>query len=234
MKQSGIYRIKNLINNRFYIGSSINIRKRLNRHQWELNKNIHYNKYLQNDWNKFGKENFILEQIEICDKENCFEIEQKYLNLYFDYQKQCYNINLQVDGPKGKVYSKKRHLKHLECQNHRKKKFTVLSPNNEIITFIGIRKFCREQNIKFTTFLNMLHGNTISTCEGWRLPCNKNKQATKSKYQKYDIKLVSPTGEVYNNIFNLEQFCREHDLQSSCIRHLIVGKHKTHKNWKII
>lgn len=234
MQQIGIYCILNKNNNRKYFGSSINIYGRISRHKCDLKKNRHSNNYLQNDWNKCKKENFSFEIIELCTKEKRYEIEQKYLDLNFDNQQQCYNINPEADSCNGRKFTNKQLLKHQSCFEHRKKKFTVLSPNGEIITFIGIRKFCKEQNIKFTTFLNMLHGNVISTGEGWRLPCNKNKQATKSKYQKYDIKLVSPTGEVYNNIFNLEQFCKEHDLQSSCIRHLIAGKHKTHKNWKII
>lgn len=49
---SGIYKITNLVNNKVYIGQSVNIRKRWNQHVLELNKNIHPNIYLQSAWNK--------------------------------------------------------------------------------------------------------------------------------------------------------------------------------------
>ena len=38
----GIYRIKNLVNNKCYYGSSKEIEKRLSRHKRELNNNIQY------------------------------------------------------------------------------------------------------------------------------------------------------------------------------------------------
>ena len=56
-KNIGIYRITNLINSKFYIGSSSNLKKRLYEHQRELNLGIHTNKHLQSAWNKYGEEN---------------------------------------------------------------------------------------------------------------------------------------------------------------------------------
>lgn len=61
---SHIYRITCLKNKKFYIGSSIDINRRLYEHKKELNENKHYNKYLQRCWNKYGKENFKFEIIE--------------------------------------------------------------------------------------------------------------------------------------------------------------------------
>lgn len=49
----GVYCIKNIKNNKLYIGSTtVQFVKRLNLHVWELNSNKHKNKYLQNSWNK--------------------------------------------------------------------------------------------------------------------------------------------------------------------------------------
>jgi group I intron endonuclease len=66
----GIYEIRNLINNKVYIGSSYNIKNRWSQHKQELNKNIHNNYHLQSAWNKYGKNNFsfkIIEEIPIVD-----------------------------------------------------------------------------------------------------------------------------------------------------------------------
>lgn len=81
---SGIYIILNKINNKCYVGSSINIKKRWYEHKLKLNLNEHYNSYLQASWNKYGKENFIFKLIEVC-KTNLAEREQFWMN-----ESKCY------------------------------------------------------------------------------------------------------------------------------------------------
>ena len=61
---TGIYLLQ--INNKRYIGSSVNIKKRLRRHRTLLRNNKHDNKYLQNLYNKYNKCEFKI--LEICDK----------------------------------------------------------------------------------------------------------------------------------------------------------------------
>lgn len=55
---SGIYMILNLINNKYYIGSSHNLYKRWHTHKSTLKHNKHDNSYLQKAWNKYGELNF--------------------------------------------------------------------------------------------------------------------------------------------------------------------------------
>ena len=57
---TGIYMIKNTINNKKYIGSSVNIAHRKCTHFRELCSGIHSNEHLQSAFNKYGKENFKL------------------------------------------------------------------------------------------------------------------------------------------------------------------------------
>ena len=60
-----IYKITNLINNKFYIGSTQgSFTKRRGEHLTELNGNYHKNKHLQASYNKYGKDNFLFEIIE--------------------------------------------------------------------------------------------------------------------------------------------------------------------------
>jgi len=63
-KISCIYKIICKNNNKFYIGSSININIRLNQHIRLLKRNKHKNKYLQKSWNKYGEKNFRFEIME--------------------------------------------------------------------------------------------------------------------------------------------------------------------------
>ena len=81
----GIYTIKNLKNNKLYIGSSVEIEKRIRTHFVNLIKNNHSNLKLQNSYNKYGKENFIFEILETFDeieRDDLFTIEQKYIDSY--------------------------------------------------------------------------------------------------------------------------------------------------------
>lgn len=67
-KKSGIYKILNKINGKYYVGSTKNFNKRWNSHKANLNKHTHPNIHLQNSYNKFGKENFEFHIVEsLCD-----------------------------------------------------------------------------------------------------------------------------------------------------------------------
>lgn len=57
--KSGIYCILNIQNNKKYIGSSINIWQRLQKHFSLLRNNKHENIILQNSFNKNGEDSFI-------------------------------------------------------------------------------------------------------------------------------------------------------------------------------
>ena len=68
--KTGIYNIRNIINNNIYIGSASNLKNRWNVHKHKLSNNKHVNIHLQRAFNKYGSENFIFEVIEYVDKYN--------------------------------------------------------------------------------------------------------------------------------------------------------------------
>ena len=75
----GVYKIVNVVNGKFYIGSLVDIENRWKSHIHELNLNQHNNSHLQNAWNKYGAENFRLEVVEITDINTVRERETFYL-----------------------------------------------------------------------------------------------------------------------------------------------------------
>jgi len=84
--KSGIYCIKNTINNKVYIGSAKNLKHRINKHKYDLKNNKHYNKHLQSSWNKYGEESFSFEIIRyVKNLELLIRFEQVYIN-----RTQCY------------------------------------------------------------------------------------------------------------------------------------------------
>lgn len=58
MKIAGIYTITNLLTDKVYVGSSVNVARRFTQHRHLLKKGEHRNKYLQAAWNKYGEEHF--------------------------------------------------------------------------------------------------------------------------------------------------------------------------------
>ena len=78
----GIYEIVNIINNKKYIGQSVNISARFRHHKNKLRKNEHRNSYLQHAWNKYGEENFIFNVIITCDENKLDELEMFYISTY--------------------------------------------------------------------------------------------------------------------------------------------------------
>ncbi len=78
---SGIYKIENIINNHIYIGSCSSFNVRKGAHICLLKQNKHHSQYLQNAYNKYGKDSFNILMIEsVEDKSLLLEREQYYID----------------------------------------------------------------------------------------------------------------------------------------------------------
>lgn len=64
---SGIYSIRNIENNRIYIGQTISFAQRWASHTRMLKNGSHHNGLLQGDWNTFGSEAFEFSVVEYLD-----------------------------------------------------------------------------------------------------------------------------------------------------------------------
>ncbi len=80
MNNSGIYQIRNIKNNKRYIGSAVDLNMREYHHFYYLNKNTHHNIYLQRAWNKHGKKKFIFESLILCSQKELIYWEQLFLD----------------------------------------------------------------------------------------------------------------------------------------------------------
>lgn len=88
----GIYEIINIKNGKKYIGQSINIEDRWQKHQQTLKTQKHSNDYLQKAWNKYGKDSFIFKIIEKCSREELNEKE-----LFWIKEEDTYNNGYNLD-----------------------------------------------------------------------------------------------------------------------------------------
>lgn len=91
-----IYEIKNIINNKRYIGRTKYPEKRKERHFRELKANKHHSIYLQRAFNKYGEENFVFNILqEVENEEEAIKLEQEYLNTPNDCH---YNVSKLASG----------------------------------------------------------------------------------------------------------------------------------------
>jgi group I intron endonuclease len=90
---SGIYKIINKTDGKYYVGSSHDIYKRWRYHREDLTKGNHHSPYLQRAWNKYGSDNFDFVIIELnIIEENLLKEEQKYLDN--SNKNICYNTSM--------------------------------------------------------------------------------------------------------------------------------------------
>jgi len=101
-ENSGIYKITNIVNNKVYIGSSSRLHQRFIKHKNDLDGGRHTNKHLQSSYDKYGRDSFVFEIIEICNKDIFLEREQFYCDLYKSNCKaKGYNKRLIVESNRG-------------------------------------------------------------------------------------------------------------------------------------
>lgn len=62
--QAGVYLIKNRVNGKVYVGSSVNLQDRFRCHKRALNGGFHESRHLQSAWNKYGESAFSFEIVE--------------------------------------------------------------------------------------------------------------------------------------------------------------------------
>lgn len=95
----GIYKIINVVNNKFYVGSAVDLKRRKTRHFSELRTGKHNNRHLQAAWVKYGEAAFVFVVVEeLADDADLLAAENVWLKEHVgkDY---CYNIGVDATAP---------------------------------------------------------------------------------------------------------------------------------------
>lgn len=94
----GVFQIRNLTNEKVFVGSSVNLDGIFNRYRFQLIAGNHPNKSLQADWNEAGAESFafeVLEELEprenLDNKKELEFLEDLWLENLEPYGKKGYN-----------------------------------------------------------------------------------------------------------------------------------------------
>ena len=235
-KISGIYKIVNRIDGKYYVGSSQDIGKRWKSHVNELKRNRHWNIHLQRSWNKYGNENFKFVICKECPVYRLFECEQEELNRIT--VETSYNINLSSFSPmRGKHHSKDSKLKlsishkgKLRSEEHRLNLSKSLKG-----------KYVGKLHPQFGKQLSLQHKLKISKSNSGKIrnPQSKilmSKAKSGSKHPNYN----HTTYKFFNKTTNIIEKCTKHELekkynlvQSNVVR-IITKERKSHRGWTVV
>lgn len=93
----GIYGIQNTITGKWYVGSSIELTKRMGRHLWELRTGRHHSQKLQRSFDKHGEAAFRFQILVVCAREHLDLFEERAIRVLRSAT-EGYNV---ADQPKG-------------------------------------------------------------------------------------------------------------------------------------
>jgi len=152
---SGVYKILNKRNNKIYIGSTKNFKRREIEHFRNLKNNKHENNFLQNAFNKYGEENFSFEVLE--ETNDLFNREQYWIDTLNPCNHNIgYNINKKADRPpswQGKKHSDKTRAKfrkyHTGLRLTQETKNKIGKANKKYKSFLG-KHHSEESKIKMS------------------------------------------------------------------------------------
>ena len=182
---AGIYKIQ--FNDKIYIGSAINFRKRKNVHIHRLRKNNHDNAHLQSAYNKYGEEEFIFTPILICESFELIRYEQSFIDILCPE----YNICKVANSMLGYRHTKKTRKKLS------KSKMGLL---------VGY-KHTKEAK-KNMSEAQSLRGRTVKVSD-------ETIERLKKSHSKINWgSFISPEGIIYRDVFNLSEFSRVHSITS--------------------
>lgn len=224
-RRSGIYQLLNAANGKVYIGSAVDLMKRVLHHRQELRDNEHRNPKLQRAWRKYSEAAFEARVIEfVPNKADLIEREQYWIDLA-QSAKNGYNCAPQAGSQLGYRYTPEQ----LVYMRERRKKAAhgFLTPQGAEVTVIDPRGFRDSLGMAYSHFSGLQRGVLVSY-KGWSHVNAKPKQ--KEKIKKWEG-FIAPDGKQLPPITNLRAFCREHGLDSSRMTKVHNGKNRSHKGY---
>lgn len=169
--KSGIYRWKNLVNGKSYIGSAVNISLRLkNYYQISYLKSTKGKSIIYDALLKYGYSKFSLEILEYCEPDLIIEREQYYINLF----KPEYNI-LKIAGSRlGSKHTEAakalmslykpsilRKTNHLLAISQGYTTTIINNQNNTKKVYISMRAAAKDIGVSAVTLSNYIHKNKL-------------------------------------------------------------------------
>ncbi len=260
---SGIYKIINKIDGKYYVGSSKNINVgsdcRFKSHLRYLKSNNHSNDYLQYAWNKHKKDSFEFKIVEVVDINNqiLLEIEQKYLDIAKNEKQKTYNLCFTANGGELSEYSRVKKRESLKrsyklnpylSKNHsnRMKKWHDDNKNNlSYITDDWRKNLSSAQKIRHSNpvekqkHLHIMNSTEVTQkiSEGLKKYYIKNPNLSKKLAEiRQDKTIYFFKNESNNQEYSGTQyeFRNKFKFNRSSVSNLIKGRNKSLHGWILI
>jgi hypothetical protein len=226
----GIYRLCFNSTDRCYVGQSVNIEKRYKQHIASLTDGSATQKMLK-AFKDFGLPT--LEVICECTPEELDILEVEAISIFNS-----------VDNGYNLLTSK---TPNLRGENHSRSKYT-----NEKIIEVANLLLNPATTFKEVSIITNVATNTVRdianlVCHGWLeeaipetykalLTIKGTRNGIRKSAKSLGIvypSVISPTGEIYTDIPNIREFCRQHILDQSHFTKLLKGICKQHKGWRL-
>lgn len=158
----GIYLITNLVNNKVYVGSSVDLLKRYKEHEYYLKKNKHHNMHLQRAWDKYGENNFSFSILEIVfEKNELIEREQYWMDFY-NVSEKGYNINPVAGSNLGRKNPEDDLEKFMYSQKNNRPILQIDFNGNIVREWYSLGEIAKILNVGITIVKSRLVGNKFN------------------------------------------------------------------------
>jgi hypothetical protein len=231
----GIYRITNTIDNKSYIGSSINIEKRWREHNNSLLRGQHHSSHLQRAYNKYGLDAFGFLLVEETSRDLLLEREKYWIEFYNAGDSfsgyNMYKNPLLPGYPRGETPNSIRDL-HAEDRL-----VSFIAPDGTVFTGIkNVTRFSKEHGLSPVS-MNLVASGKRTVSQGWTKLGNEQGIATSGSRKRrpgsMNIDVTDANGNIFH-ISNLQQFCEERSLNYTPIHNMIRGLSKTSFGFKLL
>ena len=125
-----LYSITSLCNNKTYIGITNKFRHRVSQHIYDLKITNHRNRFLQDDYNIYGKENFAFDIVDIYNSRiEVLRAEKYFTDVVFNLNPDlCYNI---VGGGSGSGFAASIKSRRITISEQTRQKLRIRSANQK-------------------------------------------------------------------------------------------------------
>ena len=226
---SGIYQIRNLINNHIYIGSAKNLKIRKRDHFNSLKAKRHINNYLQHTFDKYGEENFVFETLIICHPEMLLFYEQQFI----DEWKPEYNLCPTAGNCLGRKHSEKTKRKISGTKRKNPYQASEETRKKQSLAHIGKQSnwLGKTASLKSREKMrNSALGRRASEVTKKKMSLARTGRSN-TLIAKLFPGFISPDGIIYRNVINLCKFCKIHNLNYATMWRLTHGITKQSYGW---
>ena len=209
----GIYKITNKTNNKCYIGQSVDIQARWNKHLSTYSLNSAPNYELYRAMKKYGASQFIFEIIEECRQEELNE-KEKYWIEYYDSFNNGYNMTIGGEA----------------CNGTNDKKVYQYALTGELLNeYKSAHEAARENNIQFTNICKVCRGERKTAGGfGWSYEKKINEEPIQTKRIGCNIvQQYSKEGELIAEYDTSKEAWRQTGISDTTIGLVCKGKGKT-------